>query len=101
MATMALQRSAFFNTAIYFGDDLGHALSYGEEGSFEQPVVITRINGDVENIGSLIQREGEQVHIEVVREKTSQHAELRVPITTSPMDAEELILSLTLELLLS
>jgi hypothetical protein len=96
---MGLQRSAFFNTAIYFGDDLGHALSYGE--SFEQPVSIVRMNGDVESLSSHIKREGELIHIEVVRETTSQHAEMRVPVTTSPMDAEELILSLTLELLLS
>lgn len=99
MATMKLQRSAFFNTAIYFGDDLGHALSYGE--SFEQPVLIERMNGDIESFNSLIKRGGELAHIEVLREKTSQHAELRVPVTTSPLDAEELILSLTLELLLS
>lgn len=101
MATMELQRSALFNTAIYLGDDLGDALTYGEDESFEQPVVITRMNGDVENIGSLIQREGEKVHIKVVRETTSQHAEIRVPVTTSPLDVEEIILSLALELLLS
>lgn len=99
MATIKLNRTAFFSTAIYFGDDLGHAFSSGE--SFEQPVLIERMNGDTESIKSLIQLEGELARIEVFREKTSQHAELRVPVTTSPMDAEELILALTLELLLS
>lgn len=99
MATITLNRTAFFSTAIYFGDDLGHAFSYGE--SFEQPVIIERMNGDTESIKSLIQREGELAHIKVFRAKTSQHTELRVPITMSPMDAEELILALTLELLLS
>lgn len=98
MATMKLQRSASFSTAIYFGDDLGDAMSFGE--TFEQPVVIERMSGAVENIDSIILRETDNVHIKVVREN-SQQAELRVPITTSPLDAEEHILSLTLELLLS
>lgn len=99
MATITLQRSAFFSTAIYFGDDIGHALAYGED--FEQPVIVERMGGEKEIINSLIKREGELVRVEVLREKTSQHAELRVPVTTSPMDAEEIIHSLTLELLIS
>ena len=99
MATMKLQTTGDFRAAVYLGDDLGECLSGGS--SFAQPVIIERMNGESEVIDSLIKLEGGAASIEVFRELTDKRAELRVPATTSPLDAEDMILSLTLELLLS
>lgn len=99
MATIKLNRSIDFATAINMGDDLGDALSAGE--MFEQDVLIERMNGENESVMSFIRIEGDLARIGVIRDSNCQHLDMHVPVTTSPMDAEELILSLTLELLLS
>jgi hypothetical protein len=99
MATIKLQRSSNFSTAIYLGEDLGDALSDGH--MLVQNVLIERMNGKTENVNSFIQVKGDFAHIGVIREETFQQMDQHIPVSTSPLDAEELILSLTLELLLS
>lgn len=98
MATIKLQRSADFATAIYRGEDLGNSLPDGH--FFVQDVLIERMNGKIETVNSFIQVKGDVAHIGVVRDHTFEQIDQYVPVITSPLDAEELILSLALELLL-
>lgn len=99
MATITLHHSRDFTTAVFLCIDLGQALSDGRV--FAQNVLVKRLNGDTESVQSFVRITGEQANIEVFRKKTSQHAEIRVPVTAFPRDAEEHILALTLEMLLS
>jgi hypothetical protein len=99
MATIKLQRSSDFAMAIYMGEDLGCALSDGH--MLVQNVLIERMDGKTENINSFIQVKGDLAHIGVIRDETFQQLEQHIPVAMSPLDAEDLILSLTLELLLS
>lgn len=99
MATITLNRSRDFTTAIFLRIDLGQALSDGRV--FDQNVHVKRLNGDSENVHSIVRIKEDQANIEVFRKKTSQRAEVRVPITALPSDAEDHILALTLEMLLS
>lgn len=99
MTTITLNRSRDFTTAIFLRIDLGQALSDGRV--FDQNVLVKRLNGDSESVQSFVRIKDEEANIEVFRKKTSQHAEMRVPVTALPSDAEDHILALTLELLLS
>lgn len=99
MATMNLRRSNDFTTGIFLQLNLGVALSNGR--TFQQNVRVEKMSGETENLDSSIQIVGDMAHIDVIRSKTSQSLDLRVSATTSLLDAEKLIHSLALELLLS
>lgn len=98
MATITLDRSNDFITAIFLRLELGQALSDGRV--FSQNVTLERANGDTENVQTRVRVEGEKAYIEAFRKKTSQHTEMFVPAGTSILDAEKHILSLALDLLL-